>query len=50
MEVIISKSSMQYTAGDILRAAEGDMAPMLVLKKIIVIVIELIIVVYCHFG
>ena len=30
---LLAKSSMQYTAGDILRAAEGDMAPIACIEK-----------------
>lgn len=30
---LLAKSSMQYTAGDILRAAEGDLTPIDCLKK-----------------
>lgn len=30
---MLAKSSMQYTAGDILRAAEGDMTPIDCIKK-----------------
>ena len=47
---LLAKSSMQYTAGDILRAAEGDLTPIDCLKKNHMLVLVLILALCNHSG